>query len=114
MSYPPSLNRKLELQERQLSPDGAGGFDVAWQTLGTIYGAVEARRGAERRIGGRIVPSVAYVITTRAAPVGSPSRPKTDQRLLDGGRIYSVLAVAEHDANGLYLDIWAEEGSENG
>ena len=108
----PILNRKLELQERQLTPDGTGGFTVSWLTLGTHYADVVSRRGTERLIGGRMVPSVTYIITVRADPVGSPSRPVPDQRFVDGTRVFSILAVSESDRHGQYLECWAEEGSE--
>ncbi len=113
MINPPNLNRKLVLEERQLTADGAGGFDVTWHALGTIHAAIEARRGAEREIGGRLIPAVAYTMIVRGAPVGSPSRPKADQRLVEGERGFSILAVAERDASGMYLELWAEEGGDD-
>lgn len=113
MMAPPKLNRKLELQRRVMTADGAGGFDVEWVTLGTIYAAVEARRGTEREYGGRMVPSVVYTFIARAAPHGSPSRPQADQRLVEGSRAFSILAVTERDLNGMYLELWVEEGRDD-
>ena len=107
----PVLSRQLELQERVLTPDGAGGFAQEWQTAGVLWAAVDARSAAERLIGGRNVSGVMYLITVRAAPHGQPSRPKPQQRFADGERIFSILAVADDDPQGLYLTCWTEEGT---
>ena len=111
MTMMPTLNRKIVLQERQTAVDGAGGFDVTWTDVGTLWASIDTRRGAERFVGGRIVSSVSYVFTVRGAPVDAPSRPKPDQRFVDGERIFSILAVAEDDRHGRYLTCWTEEGT---
>ena len=46
----------------------------------------------------------------RGAPVGAASRPRADQRLREGARVYDILTVSERDAGGRYLEILAEEG----
>jgi head-tail adaptor len=113
VSYPPILNRKLELQNRVLNADGGGGFDISWEPVGTLWGAIDARRGSERAHGNRLIPTIDYKITVRAAPYGAPSRPKPDQRLVENERIYSILAVSEQDPSGLYLEVWAQEGADD-
>lgn len=110
MTFPLRLDRSLDLEERVSTPDGAGGFDVTWQRLGTHWAQVVPRSGKERSVGGRVVPSNAYRIFLRAAPVGAPSRPRPEQRFRDGTRVYSILAVAECNNHNQYLECWAEEG----
>ena len=105
-----SLSRKLLLEARERVPDGSGGFGTVWQPLGTLWGDVEAMGGREDFIGGRPRARAKLRILVRAAPVGAPSRPQADQRLREGARIFNILAVAEHDAAGRYLQIIAEEG----
>lgn len=107
---PPKLNRRLDLEERITIPDGAGGFDVTWQKLGTHWAEVKARTGREKLIGERVVPTAAFKIRVRATPVGTPSRPMPEQRFTDGARIYAILAVTEANDSLQYLDCWAEEG----
>ncbi|MDJ0859378.1 MAG: head-tail adaptor protein [Dinoroseobacter sp.] len=106
----PNLNRKLSLEERQQSPDGAGGFSEAWTPLGTLWAEIDHRTGREtaRR------PATAVSLTTlriivRGAPVGDPSRPKPEQRFREGQRIYRILAVAERDPNARFLTCFADE-----
>ena len=55
-------------------------------------------------------PRVACRILVRGAPAGSPSRPRADQRLREGARVFDILTVTEHDPAGRFLEIRAEEG----
>ena len=105
-----SLSRKLVLEERQILPDGSGGFAVAWVALGTLWAEVAARAGHEQFLAGQARPRVRFRILVRGAPAGTPSRPRPEQRFRDGSRVFDILTVAEHDAAGRYLEIAAEEG----
>lgn len=111
MTMTPILNRRVKLEERVSTPDGAGGFTSTWNQMGTMWASIESRRGGERRIGERMVPSLAHRVIVRAAPYGAPSRPRPDQRFSDQGRIFTILAVSENDPQGLYLECWCEEGT---
>ena len=53
--------------------------------------------------------TVTYRITVRAAPFGAPRRPKPEQRLREGARVFRIAAVAEDDADGRYLTCFAQE-----
>lgn len=105
----PRLNRKLVLEEAQRLPDGAGGFSVTWVTKGTLWAAVDAGTGRERAGESVTVSAVGYRITVRAAPQGTASRPKPDQRFKDGARVFRITAVAEAEAVGRYLTCFAVE-----
>ena len=89
-------------------PDGAGGHEEGWAVLGVLWGALRAGAGAAA---GDPVPfgRVAWRIVVRAAPTGSPERPVAGQRLRLGARVFSILAVAESDADGRYLTCFARE-----
>jgi head-tail adaptor len=104
------LLRRLVLEEPQRTPDGSGGFAVAWVGAGTLWADVTARAAREELIAGAGRARVLYRIVVRAAPVGSASRPRPEQRLREGGRVFSILAVGERDAGGRFLEIVAEEG----
>lgn len=105
----PKLNRKLTLEEAQRVPDGAGGYVLTWVTLGTLWAAVDAGGGRERAGESVTVSSVGYKITVRGAPDGAPSRPKPEQRLREGARVFRITAVTEADQAGLYLTCFANE-----
>lgn len=50
-----------------------------------------------------------FRIFLRAAPQASPQRPRPDQRLREGARIFRILAVSEADAAGAFLICHARE-----
>ena len=105
-----NLSRKLVLEERANTPDGKGGFTVGWQVLGVVWADVDARSGREALVSARDISRVRYRIIVRGAPVGAASRPRPDQRFREGDRVFSILAVAEFDPAGRWLECWAEEG----
>ncbi|MEM6636096.1 MAG: head-tail adaptor protein [Pseudomonadota bacterium] len=105
----PVLTRPLVLEEPQQVPDGAGGYTLTWTALGTLWADVRARSGSETAGNLVTVSTVSYRITVRAAPVGAPSRPKPEQRLVDGSRIFQIHAVTERDPDGRYLVCYASE-----
>lgn len=104
------LSRRLTLETRDSAPDGSGGQTVTWRALGALWAEVTARAAGETDVAGRPVSRVRYRIVVRAAPVGAASRPRPDQRLREGARVFDILAVAERDPEGRYLELVAEEG----
>jgi head-tail adaptor len=105
----PQLTQLLVLEQATRVADGAGGFTSTWAEVGTHW--AEITSGAGRITAGEEVflSQVPYRITLRAAPVGSPSRPRPEQRLRLGLRIFTILAVAERDAAGRYLVCFSRE-----
>lgn len=105
----PVLDRKLELEEPRITPDGFGGGSRSWVSVGPIWAAVRARSAREIEAGGRGRSSVSHRILVRGAPEGSTARPRADQRFRDGSRVFLIRGVAEADARGRYLLCWADE-----
>ena len=104
-----ALNRPMVLEQAVITPDGAGGHVTAWTALGTLWAELRAGAGSERR--GAIAPEgrMLFRVFVRATPQGSPQRPRPDQRLREGGRIFTILAVSEADPAGAYLVCHARE-----
>ena len=103
------LNRKLTLEERSQTPDGAGGYVAGWSQVGTLWAKFEARSGrvvAHDEVAGS---RQTVRIIVRAAPVGAPSRPRAGQRFTQSNRVFGIKAVTELDRNGLYLSCQVEE-----
>ncbi len=105
----PHLNRELVLEAATRTADGAGGFGITWAPLGRLWAEVTAGTGRDPAGEEVVLSSVAYRITLRAAPVGSPMRPKPEQRLREGARLFSILAVAERDQTGRWLTCFCRE-----
>lgn len=105
----PILNRKLVLEAPQRIADGAGGFTTTWVVLGALWAEIKAGTGRERAIEGVTASMIPWKITVRAARVGAPSRPKPEQRLRAGDRVFRILAVAETDPDARFLTCFAHE-----
>ncbi len=103
------LSKRLTLEERVETADGAGGFVEEWRVVGDIWANMDARSGRVRNGDAVSVSVVRYRIVVRSAPNGSEQRPRADQRFRDGGQAYVIDAVAPHDQAGLYLECWAHE-----
>ena len=103
------LNRRLVLESTVRMADGAGGFSRSWQQVGVLWGEVVPGTGSDAAGVEVGLSKVPYRITVRGAPVGAPARPRPDQRLTDGSRVFTILAVTERDASGLYLTCFARE-----
>jgi len=105
----PILNRRLILEEAQLAPDGSGGYTQIWVVLGAVW--AEVRPGVGRETAGEslTLSRVPVRILLRGAPAGAPSRPRAEQRLRDGDRVYVIEAVTEADPAGRYLACFARE-----
>lgn len=111
MKRRPILNRKMMLEAETRLPDGGGGAETAWVPLGSHWAELRPRRGRETEAGGRAEMRVTHELVVRAAPEGSPRRPKPDQRFRLGGRIFAIRWVAEADLRGAYLRCMVEEGA---
>lgn len=103
------LNRRLLLETPTRVDDGAGGFALTWVQEGVLWGEVVPGAGSETAGVEVSLSKVPYRITVRGAPVGSAARPRQDQRLVDGSRVFTILAVTERDPSGLYLVCFARE-----
>ncbi len=104
------LGRRLLLEARVSVPDGAGGFATEWVARGTLWAEVTARTGSQDFIAAVARPRLRYRIVVRGVPVGSDARPRAEERLREGARIFDILTVTEADPAGRYLEIIAEEG----
>ena len=106
----PRLNEVMVLEEHLPVPDGAGGDAPQWVAVCTLHVALRARAAAETETGESRYGVTAYRATLRYAPHGALERPRPDQRLRTGDRIFNILGVAEADDRKQWLTCWLEEG----
>ncbi len=105
----PELRRRLVLETLDRIPDGSGGFVETWTALGTLWAEVKAGTGRETESDFVTLSYVPYRITVRAAPPGDTRRPRADQRFREGPRVFRILAVADSDTRGRFLNCYARE-----
>ncbi len=99
----PHLSQALVLEAQVMVADGAGGHEVSWQGLGTLWAEMVAGAGRDPEGEERLLSTVPWRITLRGAPAGAPMRPVAGQRLRMGTRLFAILAVAERDRAGRFL-----------
>lgn len=110
MTARPRLDRRLVLESPERVPDGAGGFATIWSPLGTLWGHVRAGAGRIEGAEQVTLSTLTFRIYVRASVQGDSRRPRPEQRLRDGGRIFRVLAVTEApDLPGLLVCFANEE-----
>ncbi len=99
----PALNRALVLEDPLRTADGAGGYDLSWVALGTLWAELRPGSGREREVHALPRSQAPFVATVRAVGVDAPSRPKPGQRFREGNRIFHIHAVTEANGNRQFL-----------
>lgn len=102
------LTRRLTLEAPLKQADGAGGHTESWSVLGYVWGHIDTIGAGIEGTPEGMSSNVRTRITMRAAPVGSSRRPKPEQRLREGSRVFEIDAVTESE-HPLYLWVWASE-----
>ena len=105
----PRLAVPLVLESPERVADGMGGYRMVWRPRGVLYAAMRAGTGAERQAEVGAESDVSWRITVRAAREGDPRRPRPEQRLRMGARLFRIEAVAESGSAGQWLDCIARE-----
>lgn len=105
----PQLNVALVLETPLRAPDGHGGFRLSWLAEGRLWAEMVAGTGSERIAEVGPKSQVSWRITIRAAPFGDPRRPRPEQRLRLGDRVFQIQSVAEAGRDGRYLTCLAQE-----
>ena len=84
------LREVLIAQRREDTDDGYGNTQGEWVEQCRFNASIEARRGGEAVIAGRLQGTVAYMVTTRYA--GSIAAVQPDWRLVDArsGAVYAI------------------------
>ncbi|MEM8790800.1 MAG: head-tail adaptor protein [Pseudomonadota bacterium] len=106
---PPVLTHQFTLETPVESPDTGGGVSRSWNPIGILWGAVTTRSSREDLTGLRAASTIRHRVVVRSAPVGSPQRPRADQRLRRGDRVFAILGVTDHEMPG-FLRLDVEEG----
>jgi len=109
MALSPRLDSRLTLEAPVRTPDGGGGWTVAWQAVGTLWGEIDARSAREGTVGTRPTARVTHRITIRRGTTDA-ERPRPDQRLRYRDRVFAIHGTGEADPGSAYLTVWAEEG----
>ncbi|MDI1228359.1 MAG: phage head closure protein [bacterium] len=97
------LTRKMTIEMPELTPDGGGGFTVAWQEVAEIYAAVTD-------LGGQEIFQDAQITSSVPARVVIHYRSDIDgkMRLVEGETVYDILSFRDPDGGKSWLEIIAQ------
>jgi SPP1 family predicted phage head-tail adaptor len=84
------LNQRVRLQHRITSPDGGGGFETSWSTIGTLWAKVSPLNSTETLTAQQSESRVSYQIWVRWRPDLA-----ADMRLIWRGKVLDVIGVAD-------------------
>src|SRR5256885_16414134 len=98
------LNRRVVLEAQTLNPDGGGGYSASWDTIATVWAAIEPLSGADVFGPDASEARVKYRITIRRrsdVPAG--------MRVNDGGRLFAIHAVLDDGPQSQFLTLLTEK-----
>lgn len=90
MSRITRLDRRLALEEAERSPDGAGGWTVAWSAVATLWAGIELVRGGETPRAEAVTAEATHRVILRRRSDVTPA-----MRFREGVRVLDILAVEQ-------------------
>ncbi|MDE1901664.1 MAG: phage head closure protein [Alphaproteobacteria bacterium] len=101
------MRKQISIQQEQPTPDGAGGYALAWVTLATVWADIMPVSGRETFAAAHLEGRVTHKITLRwRGDVAITS----DMRVLYNTRAFNIHAVMNNDESDHFITILAEEG----
>jgi SPP1 family predicted phage head-tail adaptor len=100
-----SLRHRVTLQQPAETPDGGGGFTLAWTDVATVWAAIEPLKGAERLHAQQLQSPVTHRVTMRYRSGVTPT-----MRLLFEARTLNIRAVIDPQERNRTLELLCEEG----
>ena len=102
------LSKRVVLQQEVETPDGAGGYSLAWQNVANVWAEIiplRASRSNEPLVAGQIENRSFFRITIRYVEGAVPK-----MRLTFGLREFNIIGVINPDESNELLEIYAIEG----
>ena len=98
------LNRRVALEAQTLAPDGGGGYSASWDTIATVWAAIEPFSGADVFGPDASEARVRYRITIRRR-----SDVLAGMRVNDSGRLFAINAVLDDGPQAQFLTMLTEK-----
>jgi len=98
------MRERVTLQSPLRVADGAGGADVSWTDVATLWAKVEEGAGGERLTGERLAARAALTLTLRYR-----AGITTEMRAFWNGRVLNIRAVRDADGRKRFLTLECEE-----
>lgn len=97
------LTHLMEIEAPVLSPDGGGGFSVAWDPVGAVYAALTD-------LGGQEMMQDAQIAASQPCRIVIHYRNDMDSkmRLREGATIFDIVSLRDPDGGKTWLEIIAQ------
>lgn len=102
------LNRRVTFQAEVQTPDGGGGYVLAWSSFLTVWGGFQPERGREALAAGRLQSAASGVLTVRVS--SDTETITTDHRVLIDGEPYQVRSIGQPDQSRKFYEMVVEKG----
>jgi SPP1 family predicted phage head-tail adaptor len=98
------LNRRVALEAQTLTPDGGGGYSAHWDTIATVWAAIEP-------IGGTDVfgPDAGEARVRTRITIRRRTDVLAGMRVNDGGRLFAIKAVLDDGPQAQFLILTTEK-----
>lgn len=97
------LTRKMTVETPVLTPDGGGGFTVAWDAVDDVYAALT-------ELGGQEMPQDAQITLPHPCRIVIHYRNDLDSkmRLREDATVYNIVSLRDPDGGKTWLEIVAQ------
>jgi SPP1 family predicted phage head-tail adaptor len=82
------LRHRLVLEGPERTEDGAGGADVAWEPVATVWAVIETRAAGERVMGEAVTAEATHRVTIRHRTDIAP-----EMRFRGGARVFEIVGL---------------------
>jgi SPP1 family predicted phage head-tail adaptor len=93
------------LQSEQQTPDGAGGYTLAWTNFATVWAEITPVTGDTVFVSGHLEAHITHKMTIRYL-----AGVTTDMRILWNSRTFNIRAVTNVEERNRVLELLVEEG----
>lgn len=99
-----SLNRRVTLEAQALAPDGGGGYGANWNTVATVWAAIESVSGADV-----FGPDASEARVKYRATIRRRSDVVAGMRVNEGGLLFAIHAVLDEGPQSQFLTMMTEK-----
>jgi SPP1 family predicted phage head-tail adaptor len=98
------LNRRVALEAPALNSDGGGGYSASWNTVATVWAAIEPLSGADV-----FGPDVSEARVKYRIAIRRRADVFAGMRVNDGGRLFAIKAVLDDGPQSQFFTLLAEK-----
>ena len=99
-----ALNRRITIQKQINTPDGEGGYSIAWATFISTFAKVDSNAGSEPYFADQLYPHAQFSITIRYRKGIIPG-----MRILLGTHTLRIRSIVDPTYEHVYLTLRCEE-----